>query len=113
MKKIKKSTAKGSASKNFPLRPLADRIIVKEIKEEGGKETKSGIFIPETANKESASKKGKVVAVGQGKYDDGKLITPEVKVGDTVLFPWGEKVEVEGEEYYVVRDAEIMAIINN
>ncbi len=79
--------------------------------EVGGKETESGIFIPESATKEPGSKKGRVVAVGPGKYDDGKFIAPSVKVGDTVLFQWGEKIEIKGTEYYVVREGEILAVV--
>lgn len=108
---MKKNKTKKAIPQTFSLRPLADRVVIEEIVEVAEKETKSGIFIPESATKDSGSKKGTVVAVGPGKYDDGKFIAPSIKVGDTVLFQWGEKIEVKGVEYYVVREGEILAVV--
>ncbi len=94
------------------IQPLGDRIVVKELIVEGkAKKTLSGIIIPESVGKDKGTYRGTVVAVGKGKYIDGKLIPLEVKVGDTVLFQWGEKIQFDGEEYQVVSDSSIMAII--
>lgn len=108
---MKKTSAKNTrGTKAFPVKPLGDRLIIKEdiSKEE---KTASGIYIPDTAKEDRGSKRGTVVAVGVGKYDDGKLIPINVSVGDTVLFGWGDKILVEKEEYHVVRESEIIGII--
>src|SRR3989344_9573300 len=102
----KKSVKKQSQS--FPkVRPLGERVLIKEIETEERKVTESGIIIPDTAKEDRDSKKGKVVAVGPGKHEDGKLTPMSVKVGDVVLFGWGDKVKIDGEEYYLVRESEI------
>jgi chaperonin GroES len=92
------------------LRPLQDRILVQRIEEE--KTTKGGIIIPDTAKEKPAE--GKVVAVGAGKIgDDGKRIAPEVKKGDRILFGKysGTEVKIEGEEYLILREEDILGII--
>ena len=92
------------------LRPLHDRVIVKRL----DAETKSagGIVIPDTATEKPS--KGKVVAVGTGKIqDDGKVRPMAVKAGDKVLFgKWsGTEVKVDGEDLLVMREEDLMAII--
>jgi chaperonin GroES len=93
------------------IRPLQDRIIVKRLEEET--KTKGGIIIPDTAKEKPIE--GKVIAVGKGKVaDDGKLIKPEVSVGDKVLFKkYGDitEVKIDGEEYLIMREDEIVGII--
>lgn len=92
------------------LKPLHDRILVKRVEEEG--KTKGGIIIPDTAKEKPAE--GKVVAVGNGKLDnDGKKIQLEVKVGDSVLFGKysGTEVKIEGDEYLIMREDDVMGII--
>ncbi len=92
------------------LRPLGDRILVKRIKEE--EKTKGGIIIPDTAKEKP--QEGKVVAVGKGKVaDDGKLITPEVKAGDKILFGKysGSEIKLEGDDLIVLREDDILGII--
>ena len=92
------------------LRPLGDRILVKRIKEE--EKTKGGIIIPDTAKEKP--QEGKVVAVGKGKVaDDGKLIAPEVKAGDKILFGKysGSEIKLEGEDLIVLREDDILGII--
>ncbi len=54
---------------------------------------------------------GRVVAVGDGKYEDGKLVPINVKVGDSVLFSWGDQIKFKGADYFVVRESEVIAII--
>ena len=77
------------------IRPLGDRILVKRIKEE--EKTKGGIIIPDTAKEKP--QEGKVVAVGKGKMtEQGKLLAPDVKAGDKILFGKysGSEVKIEG-----------------
>ena len=93
------------------IRPLQDRVIIAEDTESKEKKTSSGIIIPITVNEDKGSKRGQVVAVGTGRYEDGKLIPLSVKVGDQVLFQWGDKVKVGEEEFYIVKESEILAII--
>jgi len=92
------------------LKPLGDRVVVKPS--EGEEKTKSGILIPDTA-KEKPSE-GEVVAVGSGNRDEsGKKIPLEVKVGDKVLYSkyGGTEVKVEGKEYLILRESDILAIV--
>lgn len=100
---------KGTKTSTFGLLPLGDRLILEEIKEK--EKSHSGIYIPETSKDDRGSKKGKVVAVGEGRYDDGKLVPMKVKVGDTVLFTWGDSIIYAGTEYSIVREGEVIAII--
>jgi chaperonin GroES len=92
------------------LRPLQDRIIVKRIEEEA--KTAGGIFIPDTAKEKPQM--GQIVSVGNGKKtEDGKVIPVDVKAGDKVLFGKyaGTEVKVEGEEYLIMREDDILGII--
>ncbi|MGZ6213242.1 MAG: co-chaperone GroES, partial [Candidatus Binataceae bacterium] len=85
------------------IRPLGDRILVKRIKEE--EKTKGGIIIPDTAKEKP--QEGKVVAVGKGKMtEQGKLLVPDVKAGDKILFGKysGSEVKIEGEEHLILRE---------
>ena len=109
-KKAQKKAKKSPSS--FKINPTSDRILIREILPSAEEKTASGIIIPGTAEKEAGAKRGVVVTTGPGKFEDGKHIALSVKVGDRVLFQWGEKIMVDGEEYYLVRDAEIMAIVN-
>lgn len=114
-KNAKKMTAKkGVTEPKQKVQPLGDRVVVRELsEEEKERTTASGIIIPITVNDDKGSKRGTVVAVGPGRVDDGKRIPLEVKPGDSVLFSWGDKIKVDGEEYMIVRENEIIAIINN
>lgn len=107
MAKEKKTSENKEASK---IQPLGDRVLVKEEKSEGGK-TESGIIIPETVSQDRGAKKGEVIAVGPGRYDDGEIVPMQVKVGDKVLFQWGDKLTIDGEEYEMVSEGSILAII--
>ncbi|MCL5781836.1 MAG: co-chaperone GroES [Patescibacteria group bacterium] len=93
------------------LEPLQDRVLIVEDNDTKERKTSSGIIIPVTANEDKGSKQGKVVAVGKGRMEEGKLIPVSVKVGEKVLFQWGDKVKIGEEEYYIVRESEILAII--
>jgi chaperonin GroES len=92
------------------LKPLQDRILVQRVEEET--KTKGGIIIPDTAKEKPAE--GKVVAVGSGKVgEDGKRISPEVKTGDRILFGKyaGTEVKIEGEEYLIMREDDVLGVI--
>ena len=87
------------------MRPLTEH--------ERGRKTASGIYIPETAEKER-SEKGTVVAVGPGKMsDEGKLIPMHVRIGDKVLFTkYGpDEVKFDGEDYFVLSESNILAVV--
>jgi chaperonin GroES len=93
------------------LRPLHDRVIIKRLEEE--RKTASGIVIPDTAAEKPDQ--GEVLAVGPGKKnEDGKIVPVDVKVGDKVLFGKysGTTVRVEGDEILVMREEDIMAVVN-
>jgi len=92
------------------LRPLHDRVIVKRLDNE--RTTASGIVIPESAAEKPDQ--GEVLAVGPGKQtEDGKVLKMDVKVGDKVLFGKyaGQTVKVDGEELLVLREEDIMAVV--
>jgi len=93
------------------LKPLNDNIFIEPVSEE--KSTKSGIVIPDTAEKEKPIR-GKVAAVGPGRLDEkGNRVPMSVKVGDVVLFKkYGpDELEIEGKKYLVGSESEILAII--
>ena len=92
------------------IRPLQDRVIVKRLPEE--EKTKGGIFIPDSAKEKP--QQGEVVAVGKGKVaDDGKLLKLDVKKGDRILFSRyaGTEVKIDGEEHLIMREDDILGII--
>jgi chaperonin GroES len=94
------------------IRPLQDRILVKRLEQEAT--TKGGIIIPDTAKEKPAE--GRVVAVGSGKLkDDGTVIPLELKVGDRVLFSkyGGNEVKIEGEEYLIMLQDDILGVIED
>ena len=98
---------------NIKIKPLGDRVLIETVTEKGEK-TKSGIYLPETAEKERPMK-GRVVAVGAGKLlDSGKRQPLSVKTGDLVIFTkYGptELIKVEGKEYLIAREEDLLAII--
>ncbi len=92
------------------IRPLRDRVVLKRLEEQEQKV--GGIIIPDTAKEKP--QQGKVVAVGAGRVsDEGKVIPLDVKVGDTVLFGKysGTEIKLDGIEYLIVREEEILAIV--
>ena len=93
------------------IRPLHDRVIVKRVEEE--KKTASGIVIPDNAAEKPDQ--GEVIAVGPGKRgDDGKLIAPDVKVGDRVLFGKysGQEFKLDGQDLLHMREDDIIGIVD-
>lgn len=92
------------------IQPLADRIMVKVL--EAKEVTKGGIVLPDTAKEKP--QEAEVVAVGKGKVsDEGKVITPEVKAGDKILFGKysGTEITVDGKEYLILKEEDILAIV--
>lgn len=91
------------------LKPLGERVVVKVLEEE--EKTKGGIVLPDTAKEKQ--QEGEVVAVGPGRVlDNGTRLAPEVKVGDRVIFAkyGGSEVKVEGTDYLVLRESDILAV---
>jgi chaperonin GroES len=98
------------ATKTLNLVPLGDRVIVKPLPQE--EITKGGIILPDTAKEKPMQ--GEVLAVGNGKLlENGTKVPMEVKIGDKVLYGKysGTEVKIEGEEYLIVKESEILAII--
>ncbi|MED5563664.1 MAG: co-chaperone GroES [Gemmatimonadota bacterium] len=92
------------------VQPLADRVVVSPLEEE--EELRGGLYIPDTAKEKPQS--GKIVAVGPGKLsEEGVRIDPDVEVGQTVLYGKysGTEVTVEGEEYLILRESDILAVL--
>jgi chaperonin GroES len=91
------------------VKPLADKVFVQPLKEE--EKTKSGIYLPDSAKEKPKS--AKVLAVGEGKYIDGKLTPLTVKVGDQVLIKeWGgDEIKIDGEDYKIIAEDDILAIV--
>ena len=97
-------------SKKIKIRPLRDRLLVKRVGEET--KTKGGIIIPDTAKEKP--QEAEVMAVGSCRIDDsGKTIPLDVKVGDKVLFSKysGTEIKLEGEEYLILREEDIQAVL--
>lgn len=92
------------------VKPLRDRIIVERVEEE--ERTSGGLIIPDTAREKP--QQGRIIAVGNGrKTDDGKVIPLDVKVGDRVLFGKyaGSEIKIEGKEYLMMREEDILGLI--
>jgi chaperonin GroES len=94
------------------VRPLHDRLIIQRLEE--GEQKVGGIIIPDTAKEKP--QQGKVIAVGNGKTkDDGKRLPLDVKAGDRILFGKysGQEIKLDGEEYLIMREDDVLAIIDN
>lgn len=114
---MKKNTKTKSANKtvknSLNITPLGDRVLIKPLSDgEGGAKSPSGIIIPDTVDSKQTDR-GTVVAIGEGKREENGKITPiQVKVGQKVMFQWGEKIEIDGDEYYIVGEGNILALVN-
>ncbi len=97
------------AEKKTKIRPLHDRVLIKRLTEE--EKTKGGIIIPDTAKEKP--QEGRVVAVGRGRFDDGKVIPLDVRAGDKILFSKysGSEVKIEGEEHLILKEEEILGVL--
>ncbi|WP_302941380.1 co-chaperone GroES [Megamonas funiformis] len=91
------------------IKPLGDRVVIKVS--EGDIKTASGIVLPDTAKEKP--QEGAVVAVSEGKYVEGKKVALDVKVGDKVIFSKyaGTDVKFDGTDYLIVRDSDILAVV--
>ncbi len=118
MKKSKKVVSKPKvvqkiSSNDSKIQPLGDRILIKPFSvAEVEKKNDFGIIIPETVSKEQPEQ-GKVLAVGEGRYQDGAFVPMKVKVGDTVIFSkYGfDEVKADGDTLYILREDSILAIV--
>ena len=92
------------------VQPLADRVVVRALEET--EQMRGGLYIPDTAKEKP--QQGEIIAVGPGKYEDGKLVPMGVKVGDKVLYGKysGTEVTIDNENYLILREADVLAIIN-
>lgn len=94
------------------VKPLQDRLVVKRLAEE--EKTKGGIIIPDAAKEKP--QEGRVIAVGPGKVtDNGQRVAPEVKAGDKVLFGKyaGTEIKIDGDEHLILREDDVLAIIED
>ena len=89
--------------------PLADRVVVRSL--EGNEQTRGGLFIPDTAKEKP--QQGEILAVGPGRFDEGKRVPMEVKVGDKVLFGRysGTEVTIDGEALLILRESDVLAVL--
>ena len=89
--------------------PLADRVVIKAMEE--SEQMRGGLYIPDTAKEKP--QQGEIIAVGPGKYEDGKLVPMGVKVGDKVLYGKysGTEVTVEGEQVLILRESDVLAVL--
>ncbi len=90
--------------------PLADRVVVKPLEET--EQMRGGLYIPDTAKEKP--QQGEIVAVGAGRYEEGKLVPMTVKVGDKVLYGKysGTEVTIEGEQVLILRESDVLAVLN-
>jgi len=90
--------------------PLADRVVVRSL--ESNEQTRGGLFIPDTAKEKP--QEGEILAVGPGRFDDGKRVPMEVKVGDKVLFGKysGTEVTIDNEQLLILRESDVLAILS-
>lgn len=91
------------------IKPLGDRVLVEPRKE--AEEKIGSLYVPDSAKEKP--QEGKVVEVGSGRYEDGKLIPLEVKVGDTVIYGKysGTEIKQSGHDYLIIRESDILAVI--
>ena len=89
--------------------PLADRVVIKATEE--SEQMRGGLYIPDTAKEKP--QQGEIIAVGPGKYEDGKLVPMGVKVGDKVLYGKysGTEVTIDGEQLLILRESDVLAVI--
>ena len=98
---------KGKASEK--VNPLSDRVVVRALEET--EQMRGGLYIPDTAKEKP--QQGEIIAVGPGKFEDGKRVPMEVKVGDKVLYGKysGTEVTIDNNQYLILRESDVLAII--
>ena len=89
--------------------PLADRVVIRALEET--EQMRGGLYIPDTAKEKP--QQGEIIAVGPGKYEDGKLVPMSVKAGDKVLYGKysGTEVTIDNESYLILRESDVLAVI--
>lgn len=94
---------------DLKVKPLADRVVVKPL--EDAEQMRGGLYIPDTAKEKPQH--GEVVAVGPGRFEDGKRIDMELKVGDKVLYGKysGTEVTLEDQQYLILRESDVLAVV--
>lgn len=95
---------------SLKVNPLADRVVVRAL--EDAETMRGGLYIPDTAKEKP--QQGEIVAVGPGRFEDGKRVPMDVKAGDRVLYGKysGTEVTVDGEQLLILRESDVLAIIN-
>lgn len=90
--------------------PLSDRVVIKALEET--EQMRGGLYIPDTAKEKPQM--GEIIAVGPGRYEDGKLVPMGVKVGDKVLYGKysGTEVTIDAEQYLILRESDVLAVVN-
>src|SRR5688572_9147548 len=96
-------------STSVKVAPLADRVVIKPLEET--ETMRGGLYIPDTAKEKP--QQGEIVAVGPGRFDEGKRVPMEVKVGDKVLYGKysGTEVTVDGEQVLILRESDVLAVV--
>lgn len=94
---------------DIKVKPLADRVVVKSL--EDTEQMRGGLYIPDTAKEKP--QQGEVMAVGPGRFEDGKRIEMELKVGDKVLYGKysGTEVTVDDQQYLILRESDVLAVV--
>jgi chaperonin GroES len=89
--------------------PLADRVLLRSLEE--SEQTRGGLYIPDTAKEKPQH--GEILAVGPGRYDEGKRVPMDVKVGDKVLYGKysGTEVTIDGEQLLILRESDVLAVV--
>ncbi len=102
-------STKNALSVSVKVGPLADRVVVRSLEET--EQTRGGLYIPDTAKEKP--QQGEVLAVGPGRFDEGKRVPMEVKVGDKVLYGKysGTEVTIDGEILLILRESDVLAIL--
>ena len=97
-------------SSSVKVAPLADRVVIKALEET--ESMRGGLYIPDTAKEKP--QQGEIVAVGPGRFDEGKRVPMDVKVGDKVLYGKysGTEVTVDGEQLLILRESDVLAVLN-
>jgi len=90
--------------------PLSDRVVIKALEET--EQMRGGLYIPDTAKEKPQI--GEIIAIGPGRYEDGKVVPMSVKVGDKVLYGKysGTEVTIETEQYLILRESDVLAVVN-
>ncbi len=99
-----------STAASTKVSPLADRVVVRALEET--EQMRGGLYIPDTAKEKP--QQGEIIAVGPGKFEDGKKVPMEVKVGDRVLYGKysGTEVTIDNQQYLILRESDVLAVIN-